>query len=137
MPLSLRSARCLSSFLFALAAGGAAHAGTPDCATTATTQVDINACAAGKYQQADAQLNRTYRQLLGREDGQAAAQLKEAQRRWVAWRDAQCAFEAGGVSGGSAQPMVLDQCLERLTRAQTSLLDSHLHCQEGDLACMN
>ncbi|WP_369051545.1 lysozyme inhibitor LprI family protein [Burkholderia gladioli] len=63
--------------------------------------------------------------------------LKEAQRRWLAWRDAQCAFEASSVDGGSAAPMVTSQCLDQLTQAQTRLLDSHLHCQEGDISCSN
>lgn len=123
----------LACFLFA--ASGATFAKAPDCMDSATTQLDMNACAASKSAKSDAQLNRTYRDLLGRLDAPSAAKLKEAQRRWAAWRDAQCAFEVSGASGGSIAPMVQAQCVDRLTQAQTRLLDKHLHCEEGDTSC--
>ncbi|ALK33506.1 lysozyme inhibitor LprI family protein [Burkholderia plantarii] len=124
--------------LLAMAAASApAFAAPSGCMADATTQTAIDDCAASRYRQSDLQLNHTYQALVAKVAEPARGRLKEAQRHWVAWRDAQCAFEASGVAGGSAAPIVASQCLDALTRAQTRRLDSHLHCPEGDLACTN
>ncbi|MBA1365043.1 lysozyme inhibitor LprI family protein [Burkholderia gladioli] len=120
-----------------LLASSSVFAAQPGCMDKATTQAAMNACAAGAYKQSDAALNSTYRALVAKLGEPGKTRLKEAQRRWLAWRDAQCAFEASSVDGGSAAPMLTSQCLDQLTQAQTKLLDSHLHCQEGDISCSN
>lgn len=107
-----------------------------DC-KTATTQTDMNACAGMGFEAADAELNRIYGQLVARtgKDSQARTLLTKAQRDWLAFRDAECAFQASGVEGGSAQPMVVLGCREGLTRKRTADLKGYLTCQEGDLSC--
>jgi len=37
--------------------------------------------------------------------------------------------------GGSINATVYAMCEEQMTRAQTKLLESQLHCKEGDLSC--
>lgn len=108
-----------------------------DCMQTAQTQTAMTQCAGQQYKQADARLNRQYRELTSRLAGQPKQkdQLVSAQRRWLAFRDAECRFKASTVAGGSAQPMVRLQCLARLTADRNTQLHYYLHCQEGDMSC--
>jgi uncharacterized protein YecT (DUF1311 family) len=102
-----------------------------DCAN-AMTQADMNACAARDFEQADAELNRIWPGLIA---GARAADreidrtydhrpgyeqmLREAQRAWLAFRDAQCTYEAADEArGGSMEPMVFSGCAAQLTRAR-------------------
>lgn len=123
----------LAVALLAVAPG--APAGAKDC--TASSQAGLDACAGDAYKAADARLNATYRQVAARLAGDAAARelLVAAQRAWIGFRDAECRFRSSGVAGGSAQPMVVTQCLTGLTEARTTGLASLLACQEGDLSC--
>lgn len=52
---------------------------------------------------ADRELTRTYEQLLATLDTKQQAALREAQRAWIKWREAEALFVAGSTSvGGSA-----------------------------------
>lgn len=99
------------------------------CATAAT-QIDMNICAERAWIQADADLNVAYRvardrmrqtdAVLQPADRGAEVALRDAQRSWIAFRDAACAAEGYAYFGGSIRPLVVTQCLERLTRARTA-----------------
>ena len=106
------------------------HCGAPEA------QQDMNFCANSDFQRADVDLNREYRAAIAaaqvgdreidrRYDQQPTgeAMLRAAQRAWVAFRDAQCAFEANGEArGGSMEPMLYDGCRTQLTRARIAQL---------------
>ena len=111
-----------------------AHAA--DCANAAT-QMAMNACAAGDPRAADARLNATFNEVAGRLRGQddAGHRLVAAERAWVRFRDAECAFDTNQVSGGSIAPMVLAECQTTMTKAREQRLRAYLDCREGDLAC--
>jgi uncharacterized protein YecT (DUF1311 family) len=111
-----------------------AFAAQPDCAS-ATDQATLTQCANNSLKASDAKLNQTFRALQAKVSKPGKDKLQKAQRAWIAWRDAQCAFDSSGSSDGSVHGMVLASCLDDLTKAQTKLLDSQLHCQEGDTAC--
>jgi uncharacterized protein YecT (DUF1311 family) len=99
-------------------------------------QMDMNFCADLDFQRADAELNRVYREEIAgahqadREIDRsfdrrptAEAVLREAQRAWVIFRDAQCIYEAyGEARGGSMEPMVDSGCRARLTRERIAQL---------------
>ncbi len=104
-------------------------------AARAQTQTEMNVGADRGLRAADAGLNLVYRALVAKARPAGKAKLRAAQRSWLAYRDAQCAFETIGTAGGSIHPMVLSGCLEKLTRDQTARLNAQLHCQEGDLSC--
>ncbi len=126
---------------FALTIAFAAAAMQPmteaECAA-AMSQMEMNACAQQAFERADAELNALYRRLIdgareddrspdnGRSDGDdrpgAEATLREAQRAWVAFRDAHCRGEGYAERGGSMEPMIFHQCLERLTRERIAQL---------------
>lgn len=101
----------------------------------ASTQSQLNSCTSGQYQAADKKLNQTYQAALKRATQQQAAMLKKAQQSWVTVRDSDCALMSSGVEGGSAQPMVLNQCLADKTNEREAWLASLLQCGEGDLSC--
>ncbi|WP_315134364.1 lysozyme inhibitor LprI family protein [Achromobacter marplatensis] len=103
----------------------------------ASTQTDLNLCADQAYRKSDAELNAAYGTVTARlKDDQATlAKLQSAQKAWLFFRDAECAFSSGGTTGGSAYPMVLSQCLDKLTQTRTKELRAYLKCEEGDMSC--
>ncbi|QUJ77234.1 DUF1311 domain-containing protein [Sulfitobacter albidus] len=83
----------------------------------------MNACAAKDYREADAALNRAWGPAkdFGDRIG-VGGDLLDAQRAWLAYRDAACAVHASPFEGGSLQPLILSTCLTDLTVARTKLL---------------
>ncbi len=114
-----------------LTAGGWAVA--DDCLDKAQTQVQMNACAAADLAAADKPLNRAYQEMLARLKGNdpALRQLREAQRQWLGFRDAECRFSTRSSAGGSINPMLVAQCRAELTRARVTQLQAHLRCGQG------
>ncbi len=111
----------------------AAAAAQGGCAN-ATTQSAMNQCAQAALQRADAAMTRewqaSYARMKRRDAadtsrgggfGYAAAALN-SQRAWLKFRDAQCVLEGGKYAGGSMQPMVRANCLERLTTERAKQL---------------
>lgn len=114
----------------------AAQAQTIDC-DNADTQSAMTQCAQQSFAKADALLNAEYRQTmaimrkLDAEPGSHpagdtrpgyAAALTEAQRAWIAFRDAHCRTMGYQMRGGSAEPMLVWGCRETLTRDRTEQL---------------
>lgn len=121
----------------ALAVGlvpGCVFAGSCDAAAT---QAEMTACYGDAFKAADKALNATYRKIEGRlgDDPDTRKLLVAAERAWIAFRDAECAFSASGAEGGSIYPMTLSICLTDLTTARTDQLAAFLHCEEGDAGC--
>lgn len=104
-----------------------------DACADATAQVELNACIYAEFEAADAALNEVWPQAMAlmkeidadlpKAEQGAADQLRESQRAWITFRDANCAAEAYMMQGGSAQPMVLYGCMARLTEARTADLE--------------
>lgn len=103
----------------------------------ASTQTDMSLCADQAYRKSDADLNAAYRDVMARlvDNKDATTRLQAAQKAWLFFRDAECAFSSAGVTGGSAYPMVLSMCLDKLTQARTKELRAYLKCEEGDMSC--
>lgn len=113
-----------------------APAAALDC-TNANTQAEMNQCAGESFQEADQALNQAYGDLMGgfgeQEDLKEA--LREAQRAWIRFRDAECDFRTFSSRMGSIYPTLRAACLEDLTRARTEQLREAGQCEEGDLSC--
>jgi uncharacterized protein YecT (DUF1311 family) len=107
------------------AAKPAAQAKKQPCAD-AQTQSEMNQCAYEEYKKADAELNKTYQQLLPKLEAARQERLKTAQRAWIAFRDADCEYEAAEYEGGSMQPLIRYSCLESATRNRTAQLRGFL-----------
>jgi uncharacterized protein YecT (DUF1311 family) len=105
-------------------------------------QQEMNYCAGQDAERADAELNNVYRTAIeraraadreyagladgggGPNDGGPGeeATLREAQRAWVSFRDAQCRLQSFEARGGTKQPMIDSGCRATLTRARTAEL---------------
>ena len=86
------------------------------------TQAEMNVCAAEDFRRADAQLNVAYDRLLKSLDPGRRAKLQKAERAWLAFRDAQCAYEASEAEGGTMAPMLRAGCLTEVTKMRIAQL---------------
>ncbi len=99
-------------------------------------QQEMNWCAAQDYRAADEALNSQWTltsSVMKQRDAEWAqddgrpghfATLLEAQRAWLAYRDAHCRAEAYGFRGGSMEPLIDASCKSNLTRERTEQLRS-------------
>lgn len=88
----------------------------------ASSTAEEAACFDAAYQRADADLNRYYRRIETLETGTGLTNLKNAERLWIQFRDANCDAEYELYQGGSAAPTVRVACLEEMTRHRTDEL---------------
>lgn len=116
----------------ALALPSAARAQPADC-SEANSTVEISQCFERELQRADAELNRAYQVALkgARDDsalpaslkGRWEATLREAQRKWVAFRDADCKELIGYEwYGGTGMGSAVLSCMADKTKARTKEL---------------
>lgn len=93
----------------------------------AQTQASMNAQARTEFVQSDAELNKTYEALLTKlPDAASKQKLKESQRAWLAFRDAEAAFAADQARGGSMAPTIRYETMTELTQQRIKQLKSHL-----------
>jgi uncharacterized protein YecT (DUF1311 family) len=119
----------LAALLLLLAAPAAAQ--EIDCAN-AMTQSDMNACAYQDWEAWDAELNAAYGAAMDLLQGWDAnlpegekgntEVMREAQRAWITFRDKACEAEAFAMKGGSAEPLIVYDCMARLTEARAGQL---------------
>jgi uncharacterized protein YecT (DUF1311 family) len=96
---------------------------TKCCCTTRDTSV----CLANIHNKVDAELNAAYQEaliLVEKSGSQDVENLKDAQEKWTAYRDAACKAEYGLWGGGSGGPNARAICVIRITRQRTSDLNS-------------
>jgi uncharacterized protein YecT (DUF1311 family) len=93
----------------------------------AQTQAAMNAQARAEFEQADAELNKTYQALVKKlPDAESKQKLKETQRAWIASRDAEATRAAGEVRGGSMAPTLRYETMTELTRQRIKELKDTL-----------
>jgi uncharacterized protein YecT (DUF1311 family) len=87
------------------------------------TQMMMNMCAAEAYQVADAALNEAWTPAKAFADAIGKGEeLLDAQRAWLAYRDAACVAHSSPYEGGSIRPMIHSICLSELTEQRTAML---------------
>ncbi len=87
------------------------------------TQREMNDCAKQRYDAADAELNAAWKPARSFFDGLGKGDvLLDAQRKWLAFRDAACLAETTPYEGGSIVPLVHFDCMTRLTLQRTETL---------------
>ena len=74
------------------------------------TNAGMIRCTGEEYDAWDARLNTAYSTYMQSLELPRDAGLREAQRAWMALRDADCSFEASAFEGGSMQPLVSAGC---------------------------
>ncbi len=77
---------------------------------------------------ANAELDKSYKQLMGKLDAEQQKSLKEAQRAWIKWRDAEADVIArvGGAVGGSAMRVDYANAQTKLIKERTEVLRAYL-----------
>ena len=90
------------------------------------TTLGMNQCLASERDLWDARLNDAYRSGMDRIPPVRAEALREMQRKWIAFRDATCNYEAVRHDGGSLAGTVRLQCQMELTADQALRLDASL-----------
>lgn len=98
-----------------------APARTDPCDHPASFQ-EMRDCTRKAFLAADEELNTVYRELMARLDGKQKKRLKAAEKAWLAFRDAQAAFESGFFEGGQGQGQIEGAALTGLTRKRTEEL---------------
>jgi uncharacterized protein YecT (DUF1311 family) len=87
------------------------------------TQAAMNAQARAEFERADAELNKTYEALLTKlPDAESKGKLKQSQRAWLAFRDAEAAFSADQARGGSMAPTIRYETITELTQERIKQL---------------
>ena len=82
----------------------------------AQTQAAMNAQARADFARADADLNKTYQAVLAKlRHPESEQKLREAQRAWVASRDAEAIRAAKEAEGGSMAPILRYETMTDLT----------------------
>jgi uncharacterized protein YecT (DUF1311 family) len=91
----------------------------------AQTQAAMNAQARAEFEQADVELNKTYEGLLKKlPDAEGKEKLKQSQRAWLVFRDAEAAFAAG--PRGTMAPTLRYATMTELTQQRIKQLKVHL-----------
>ena len=98
----------------------------------AQSQQEMNFQAERDAAKADKALNVVYKKLLASVDEEGAKLLKDSQRAWIAFRDAEAKFAADEARGGSMATMLYSGTLARLTEERVKQLKEHLG--DGDPA---
>jgi uncharacterized protein YecT (DUF1311 family) len=106
-----------------------------DCTSESLDQRQLDQCAGRGFNDIDGRLDTLYRTMISKYDAPNRALLETAQQRWRAYRDAECAFETNGTTGGTINSMMVTKCRTAKTIARIDELKAQLECEEGDLLC--
>jgi len=119
----------IGSLFIALSSSAQERRKTDPCekATESGVTVDLVECSLKKLAEADAELNKTYRQLVSRlGDKKWEMKLRTAQQVWIKYRDANCDYVSEFSGGGSAVTFEYNFCLADMTVARTKELQEML-----------
>ena len=112
-----------------MALGIGCSAQAQDCDAS---QASMNQCASKEYTAVDAELNSQYKQQMSYLTTPARKKaLQDVQKKWVAFRDADCQYQAGKrEDGGSMWPLAQAQCLSAQTKVRVEQLKTYTACRE-------
>jgi uncharacterized protein YecT (DUF1311 family) len=83
--------------------------------------------AAKDFEKADTELNKTYEALLRKlPDAEGKEKLKQSQRAWLTFRDAEAAFASDQARGGSMAPTIRYETMTELIKQRIKQLKLHL-----------
>lgn len=132
----------LTLLFLVLSAPVTANNGLASCNPSGSaTQTEMNQCQEASYRTADEELNRVYQSLLSayRNDPEFVGKLREAQRAWIRFRDAELAMKYPPRTGqpadyGSMGSFCLSEYLEKMTHERIATLRQWLNgAEEGDI----
>ena len=79
---------------------------------------------AAAVDRANGEIDQVYKDLMGKLDAKQQKSLREAQRAWIKWRDAEADFitRLGGAEGGSSFRVDYSNALLKLIQQRTEVL---------------
>ena len=80
-------------------------------------------CISAELERQDRRLNEAYKALMGSVPEKRKAQLRDAQRKWIEFRDANCEFYYDP-QGGSAARLASNECVVTLTAERAHELET-------------
>ena len=113
----------------AWAAGTATSAGSlanGRCLASSSSALTAQQCQTEELKRADDALNAAYRRLQGVIDPELKPRLVKAERAWIAFRDAECAY-----AGPPGRPGDQDACIVRETTARAHALQHYVDAENG------
>ena len=116
----------LSIFLLTVTSAWAHPDWTTNPPESAQTQLEINQWAAQEYEDADAELNRVWNELIPTLSQGEKDSLTEAQLIWIKFRDANAKAAQAAYEGGSMAPFAFAQSRTQTTRMRTFQLRERL-----------
>ncbi len=79
-------------------------------------------CIATETERQDSRLNRAYKDVMGQLSAERKQQLRQAQRLWIKYRDANCGFYADP-DGGILATVNASDCIRSETTARANELE--------------
>ncbi|MQG93788.1 lysozyme inhibitor LprI family protein [Pseudomonas sp. MN1F] len=73
------------------------------CMDKASSTQAMSSCIQAETQLQDQRLNRVYKQLMAKLDSAPQQSLRDVQRQWIGYRDANCKFHVQATGGTLAQ----------------------------------
>ena len=86
----------------------------------------MNDCSKKEFEKADAELNKVYKQLMGKLEGEHKDKLKATELTWIKYRDSNCECEAYLNQGGTIYPLVYNSCLTKMTNNRIKEIKEYL-----------
>jgi uncharacterized protein YecT (DUF1311 family) len=91
-------------------------------ATHAQTNTEMKEQAGRILDKSDKAMNEAYQQLLSVLNDEGKKRLRETQRAWIAYRDAQAGFDSHHMAGGTGEGLERLGSLNQLTEKRTKRL---------------
>ena len=124
----LKSSRIATAFLLSILWSNAARsaegqeAKAPNECDSPMTTDRMNECSYAQFQKSDGELNSLYRKILPLLPTEQQGELRNAQRFWLRFRDADCKAEFNRWNGGSGGLSAQNYCLEERTKQRIDSL---------------
>lgn len=101
-----------------------------ECDKSDGSTIGMKMCASVEFQDADAQLNMVYKEIVQslKKDPsddyskETLRRLVKAQKAWIAFRDAECDLQSTEMLGGTGEGLVALGCLGEMTKKRTDEL---------------
>ncbi|TDF78998.1 lysozyme inhibitor LprI family protein [Pseudomonas sp. H9] len=93
------------------------------CMQAAQTTLDMNNCNGAEIEQQDARLNTAYKKAMAALESAQQAQLRDAQRSWIKYRDTNCKLYFS-LTGGTIDQLNGAGCVLDMTKARADELSA-------------
>ena len=85
--------------------------------------VEMLNCSAAEIELQDARLNKAYKEVMAQLSESRKKELRDAQRAWIKYRDANCKFHADAEGGGSVVGLNSSDCFMSATASRAIELE--------------